>query len=104
MSQSETPNSRLQIKSKLYTLPLGGVDIVVGFQRLQTLGTYSTNHQKHFIKFKWQGKNYKLHGFQPLGTKIVSSQQMEFLIKASLKNFINIMILVLISRMIQLSL
>ena len=68
------------MESELYTLPLGGVDIVLGVQWLQTLGTYSANHQKHFIKFKWQGKNYKLHGFQQLGTQVVSTQQMEQLI------------------------
>ena len=69
-----------KLESELYTLPLGGVDIIMGFQWLQTLGTYSANHQKHFIKFKWQGKNYKLHGFQPPGTQVVSSQQMDKLI------------------------
>ena len=57
------------------------MDIVLGVQWLQTLGTYSANHQKHFIKFKWKGKNYKLYGLQPPGTQIVSSQQMEKLIR-----------------------
>ena len=42
-----------KLESELYTLPLGGVDIVMGFQWLQTLGTYSAHHQKQFIKFKW---------------------------------------------------
>ena len=46
-------------------MPLGGVDAVLGIQWLQTLGTYSVNHQEHFIKFKWQGERYKLYGFQP---------------------------------------
>jgi hypothetical protein len=32
------------LESKLYTIPLGGVDVVLGFQWLQTLGTYSVNH------------------------------------------------------------
>ena len=59
------------MESELYTLRLGGVDIILGVQWLQTLGTYSANHQKHFIKFKWQGKNYKPHGFQPPDTQVV---------------------------------
>ena len=42
-----------KLESELYTLPLEGVDIILGVQWLQTLGTYSINHQKHFIKFKW---------------------------------------------------
>jgi len=51
------------LESELYTVPLRGV--YVGFQWLQTLGTYSVNHQEHFIQFQWQGKSYKLNGFQP---------------------------------------
>jgi hypothetical protein len=54
--------------------------MVLGVQWLQTLGTYSANHQKHFIIFKWQGKRYKLYGFQPPQTQVVSSRQMEKLI------------------------
>jgi hypothetical protein len=69
------------LESELYTVPLGGVDVVLGVQWLQTLGTYSVNHQKHFIKFKWQGKRYKLYGFQPPQTQVVSSQQMEKMIQ-----------------------
>ena len=66
-----------KLESELYTLPLGGVDIVLGVQWLQTLGTNSVNHQKHFIKFKWQGQEYKLYGFQIPETQVVSSQHME---------------------------
>ena len=43
-----------------FSVPLGGVDIVLWIQWLQTLGTYSADHQEHFIKFKWLGKKYKL--------------------------------------------
>jgi hypothetical protein len=68
------------LESELYTVPLGGVDVVLGVQWLQTLGTYSVNHQEHFIQFKWQGKSYKLDGFQPPQTQVVSSQQMEKMI------------------------
>jgi hypothetical protein len=69
------------LESKLYTVPLGGVDVVLGVQWLQTLGTYSVNHQEHFIQFKWQGQSYKLDGFQPPQTQVVSSQQMEKMIQ-----------------------
>jgi hypothetical protein len=47
------------LEIELYTIPLGGVDVVLGVQWLQTLGTYLVNHQDHFIKFKRQGKRYK---------------------------------------------
>jgi hypothetical protein len=50
-------NVKLQIQdfnleSELYTVPLGGVDVVLGVQWLQTLGTYLVNHQENFIQFK----------------------------------------------------
>ena len=48
---------------------------------MKILGTYSANHQEHFIKFKWQGERYKLYGFQPPRTQIVSSHKMEKLIR-----------------------
>jgi hypothetical protein len=53
------------LESGFYTIPLGGVDIILGIQWLQMLETYSANHQKQFIKFKWEGRQYKLYGFQP---------------------------------------
>jgi hypothetical protein len=62
------------LELEIYTIPLGLVDVVLGFQWLQTLGTYSVNHQEHFIQFKWKGKSYKLDGFQPPQTHVVSSQ------------------------------
>ena len=57
-----------------YTIPLGGVDIVLGIKWLLMLGTFFTNHQKQFIKFKWEGRKYKLYRFQPPHTQIISSR------------------------------
>jgi hypothetical protein len=62
-----------KLESGFYTVPLGGLDVVLGIQWLQTLGTYSTNHRKQFIKFKWEERRYKLYGFHPPSTQIISS-------------------------------
>ena len=64
------------LESSFFTVPLGGVDVVLGVQWLRTLGTYAANHQVQFIKFKWGGQKYKLHGFQAPENHAVSSSQM----------------------------
>jgi hypothetical protein len=64
------------LESPFFTVPLGGVDVVLGIQWLRTLGTYAANHQVQFIKFKWGGQKYKLHGFQAPENQVVSSSQM----------------------------
>ena len=68
-------------ESELCIVPLGGIDVVLGVQWLQTLGTYSVNHQKHLIQFKWKGKSYKLDNFQPTQTHVFSSQQIQKIIR-----------------------
>ena len=69
------------LESDLFVVHLGGVDVVLGIQWLHTLGTYSANHQEHFIKFKWLGKKYKLYSFQPPQTQLVTLHHMERLIQ-----------------------
>lgn len=69
-----------EMQSSFYTVPLGGVDAVLGIKWLQMPGTYSANHQKQFITFKWNGRKYKLFGFQAPPTIIILAQQMKKLI------------------------
>lgn len=69
------------LESSFFTVPLGGVDVVLGIQWLQTLGTYVANHKVQSIRFKWGGQRYKLHGFQAPKNQIVSSSQMMKMIR-----------------------
>lgn len=76
------------LESPFYTVPLGGVDVVLSVQWLQTLNTNSANHQKQFIKFRWEGQIYKLYGFQPPQNQILSSHQMVKLIRKGAPTYI----------------
>ena len=48
------------LESDFFAVPIGGVDVLLGIQWLQTLGTYSANHQEHFIEFQSFRKTHKL--------------------------------------------
>lgn len=66
----------------MYAFPIGGVDVVLRAQWLRTLGTFAMNLEELFIKFKLEGKVYKLHGSTtPPPTHVISSHIMEKLIK-----------------------
>ena len=52
------------------------------------LGTYSPDHQKHFIKFNWQGQKYKLYIFQLPETQVVSSWHMEKMIRKGASTYV----------------
>jgi len=76
------------MESSFYTVPLGGVDVVLGAQWLRTLGTYSANHIKQFIRFKWDGRKYQLFGFQAPPTQVISTQQMKKIIRKGAPTFV----------------
>jgi hypothetical protein len=44
------------MNSPMITIPMGGVDVVLGIQWLQSLGTMAFNFQELFIKFSLEGK------------------------------------------------
>ena len=44
------------LKSPMISIPMGGADVVLGVQWLQSLGTIAFNFQKLFMKFLWEGK------------------------------------------------
>ena len=52
------------LKIPIITIPLGGVDNLLGFQWLQSLGTLSFNFQELFMKFFWEEKEFELRGIE----------------------------------------
>ena len=45
-----------------FAVPLGGIDVVLGIQWLQTLGTYSANHQELLLNSMHSGKHTNYMG------------------------------------------
>ena len=52
----------LHLQLKCISLPLKEVGMVLGIDWLASLGTYSTNIQKHYMEFKCNGSKYRLYG------------------------------------------
>jgi hypothetical protein len=60
---------------------MGGVDVVLGIQWLQSLGTMAFNFQELFMKFSLEGKEFELRGITWKLTKVISSNGMTKLLK-----------------------
>jgi len=68
------------LTTTMYAIPIGGVDVVVGVQWLETLGNITMNLKQHFMRFKLDGIQYQLDGFVPPPSQVISSHRMEKLI------------------------
>jgi hypothetical protein len=62
-------------------IPMGGDDVVLGIQWLQSLGTMAFNFQELFMKFSWEGKEIELIGITGKPDKVISSNGMKKLLK-----------------------
>ena len=60
---------------------MGGVDVVLGVQWLQSLGTIAFNFQELFMKFLWEGKEFELRGIEGKPCKIISAHGMTKILK-----------------------
>jgi len=69
------------LTSPMLSIPMGGGDIVLGVQWLQSLGTITFNFQELFIKFFTEGKEVELRGIAGKLGKIISSNGMTNLLK-----------------------
>ena len=47
------------LNSIIISIQMGGADVILGVQWLQSLGTMAFNFQKLFMKFSWEGKEYE---------------------------------------------
>ena len=69
------------LNSPMLSIPMGGVDVVLGVQWLQYLGTVAFNFQELFLKFFSKRKEVELRGIAGNPGKIISSNVMKKLLK-----------------------
>ena len=65
----------------MIAIPMGGSNVVLGFQWLQSLGTVTFNFQKLFMKFSWTGKEYELNSITGKLSNVIRSNGMTKLLK-----------------------
>jgi hypothetical protein len=69
------------MNSPMIYIPMGGADVVLGIQWLQSLGTMDFNFQELFMKFSLEGKEIELRGIKKKPSKVISSNSMKTLLK-----------------------
>ena len=69
------------LNSPILSIPMGGVDVVLGVQWLQSLGMVAFNFQEIFLKFFSEGKEIELQGIAGNPGKIISYNVMTKLLK-----------------------
>ena len=60
----------------MLSIPMGGADVILGFQWLQSLGTIAFNFQELFMKFSMKGKEVVLRGIAGKLGRIINSNGM----------------------------
>ena len=65
------------LNSPILSIPMGGIDVVLGVQWLQSLGTIYFNFQEIFLKFFWEGKEVELRDIGGMSGNIISSNVMK---------------------------
>ena len=77
-----------QLDTPMYAISMGAADIVLGVQWLTTLGTIEMNFQELFMRFQSQGKVVELRGLKAKFPQLVSSHQMQKLLKKGANGFV----------------
>ena len=65
----------------MISIPIGGADVVLGIEWLQSLGTMDFNFQELFMKFSLEGNEIELRGITGKLSKVISSNGMPKLLK-----------------------
>jgi hypothetical protein len=65
----------------MIAIPMGGVDVILGVQWLQSLGTMDFNFQELFMKFSLVGKEIELRGITGKHNKVIISNEMKKLLQ-----------------------
>ena len=73
---------------QMLSIPMGGVDVVLGVQWLQSLGTIAFNFQEFFLKYFSEGKEIKLRGIAGNLGMIISSNVMKNILKKEQRGII----------------
>jgi hypothetical protein len=69
------------MNSPMIVIPMGGADVILEIQWLQSLGTMDFNFQELFMKFSLEGKEIELKGITRKLSKVISSNGMKKLLK-----------------------
>jgi hypothetical protein len=69
------------MNSPMISIPMGGVDVVLGIQWLQSLGIVDFNFQELLMKFSLEGREIELRGITRKPGKVISSNGMKKLLK-----------------------
>jgi hypothetical protein len=65
------------LDSPMIAIQMGGVDVVLGVQWLQSLGIMALNFQELFMRFSLKGKEIELRGIQGKPSKVIISNNMK---------------------------
>eukprot|EP00253_Pinus_taeda_P019281 PITA_19281 len=70
-----------QLKTHMFSIHMGGCDIVLGADWLRTLGPITMDFQELYMSFKQNNHTHTLRGLQAGAPSIISSHRMEKLLK-----------------------
>ena len=69
------------LRSNMFSIPLGGCSVILGTQWLCTLGPILWDFAEIWMQFSVNGKKHTLKGLQPRSPSIISSHSMENILK-----------------------